>query len=139
MSIAGFYLPPKKSEQSNRTNQLENAVEKLNIDESKEKNEKTDEFTKEDTNNNELNESDKNEAQIKEEGENEEENDESTEEEDEEDDDNVGWITPANLETVKKQNLNELEEDINNLNIKVACMTSDFAMQVSFQNECYLK
>ena len=36
----------------------------------------------------------------------------------------------TNLEEVKKMNLNELEEDISHLSVKVACMTSDFAMQV---------
>ena len=52
-------------------------------------------------------------------------------EEESDEEDEVGWITPSNLEEVKKMNLNELEEDISNLSVKVACMTSDFAMQVS--------
>lgn len=44
----------------------------------------------------------------------------------EEDDDEAGWITPSNVNLAKKRVNSELMED---KHVKVACMTTDFAMQ----------
>jgi RNA-binding protein NOB1 len=122
VSIAGFYLPPKKTskEMSDAETSLEESFKKIDI--------KEEEEGEKDPNNNKVSESEKNvnTDEIDEEKANEANN----EEDDSEDEDEVGWITPSNLEEVKKMNLNELEEDISHLNVKVACMTSDFAMQV---------
>jgi hypothetical protein len=110
-------LPPKNSSKgkNDQENTIEDSLKKIEIKE-------------EDDNNNKSNESDKNvnTDEVEEEKVNEANNEEG--ESDEEDE--IGWITPSNLEEVKKMNLNELEEDISNLSVKVACMTSDFAMQV---------
>lgn len=67
-----------------------------------------------DENNNELNK-------------NEEEEDEDN------DDDEEGWIKPSNLVEVQKKSIIEADkQEINDLNLKVACMTSDFSMQVIY-------
>lgn len=111
-------MPPKNSSKgkNDQENTLEESFNKIEIKE-------------EDDNNNKSNESDKN---VKtDEVEEEKANEANNEEEESDEEDEVGWITPSNLEEVKKMNLNELEEDISNLSVKVACMTSDFAMQVS--------
>lgn len=52
----------------------------------------------------------------------------SEEEEDDEDsdDDDEGWITPSNLKQAQKQVNSQLMEE---KHVKVACMTTDFAMQ----------
>ncbi|KAK9882484.1 hypothetical protein WA026_021825 [Henosepilachna vigintioctopunctata] len=44
----------------------------------------------------------------------------------EDDDDGGGWITPSNVKDIKKQMQGAELEDVN---VKVACMTTDFAMQ----------
>ena len=116
-------MPPKKGNNDKESakieeNSLEDSIKCLDLNKN---------IAEEDLNNNQLNESDKhvntdeNESQEKE---------VDNEDRSEEDDDENGWITPSNLEEVKKMNLNELEEDLTNLSVKVACMTSDFAMQV---------
>jgi hypothetical protein len=62
---------------------------------------------------------------------NDDDDDENEDEDEDEDEDDKGWITPSNLEQVKKSSIVESEQqDLNDLNIKVACMTSDFSMQV---------
>ena len=48
---------------------------------------------------------------------------------DEEDSDDGGWITPNNIKQVKKQMNAEFEEE---KQVTVACITTDFAMQVCF-------
>ena len=48
-----------------------------------------------------------------------------------EDDDDEGWITPANLSRKKRQMNGQGEEDQES--VKVACLTTDFAMQVCTQ------
>jgi hypothetical protein len=64
-----------------------------------------------------------------------EEEEENNEDDAAEDNDDDGWITPSNFEQVKKMSLVESEQqDLNNLGIKVACMTSDFSMQVNSFN-----
>lgn len=52
--------------------------------------------------------------------------DEENEDKDNADDDNDGWITPSNIQKAKKQLNSENMED---KQVKVACMTTDFAMQ----------
>ncbi|CAH1109687.1 unnamed protein product [Psylliodes chrysocephalus] len=47
-------------------------------------------------------------------------------EDDDEDDDDSGWITPSNLKIAKQQVNSELMEE---KNVEVACITTDFAMQ----------
>lgn len=51
---------------------------------------------------------------------------EGTSEDSESDDDNIGWITPSNIKNAKKQLDSEMVEEIS---VKVACVTTDFAMQ----------
>ena len=51
--------------------------------------------------------------------------------EDEDDDDDEGWITPSNIKA-KKQEFNGENEQDGQKPVKVACMTTDFAMQVIF-------
>jgi hypothetical protein len=48
----------------------------------------------------------------------------------EDEDDDFGWITPENI-ALKKQ---EVNSKVNDKPMKVACITSDFAMQVSSRN-----
>ena len=57
-----------------------------------------------------------------------EDNSDATEssEDDDDDDDDSGWITPSNVNRAKKQVNSELIEE---KHVKVACMTTDFAMQ----------
>lgn len=56
----------------------------------------------------------------------EDEGEESGSEEAESEDDNEGWITPGNISNVKKNFGAEVLED---LDVEVACITTDFAMQ----------
>ena len=58
------------------------------------------------------------------------EEDEMQQEEDE--DDGGGWITPGNIKKVKQEMGCNDEVDMENTDIKCACLTTDFAMQVSF-------
>lgn len=48
-----------------------------------------------------------------------------------EEDDEGGWITPGNISHAKKQMNADFEEE---KAVKVACITTDFAMQVSIRN-----
>ena len=125
-------MPKKKEKQEeNKIETIEESVERLNLNCDEAQSEAKDETKVEnsqnvDSNNNEnknLSESasDSNNNSYVNDGEGEEENDE----------DDEGWITPSNLEKVKKMSQVESEQqEINNLELKVACMTSDFAMQV---------
>ena len=48
-------------------------------------------------------------------------------------DDNIddnGWITPGNIEKIKEQMVIDDEIRLEDANIKCACLTTDFAMQV---------
>ncbi|KAF2878850.1 hypothetical protein ILUMI_27314 [Ignelater luminosus] len=56
----------------------------------------------------------------------EEEEVDDDDDDDEEDDDEAGWITPSNVEKAKKEIHSELMEETS---VKVACITTDFAMQ----------
>lgn len=50
----------------------------------------------------------------------------SNDEDEEEDDDDEGWITPSNVKAAKQQVNSDLTEE---KHVKVACITTDFAMQ----------
>lgn len=108
VNIAGFYVPAKKpntkeneEKQENTENALsDNLQEKLNID----------------CNNNT---NDENKIDL------------SAENADcDDDDDQTGWITPNNLDVVKRMNnITGDEQVIDEMQIQVGCMTSDFSMQ----------
>lgn len=51
---------------------------------------------------------------------------EEEEEEDDDDDDGGGWITPSNIRHVKM----ESPDGAVSANVRVGCLTTDFAMQV---------
>jgi RNA-binding protein NOB1 len=58
-------------------------------------------------------------------------------EEDEDEEDEEGWIKPSNLEDIKRSSKIDAEqESLGEAKLKVACMTSDFAMQVFI---CFIK
>jgi RNA-binding protein NOB1 len=67
----------------------------------------------------------------------EEETDDDEGEEDEDDDDD-GWITPMNIKEKKRLMNSELEEE-EQKPVKVACLTTDFAMQVNYTNCIWLQ
>lgn len=52
------------------------------------------------------------------------------EEEEEEDDNEGGWITPSNYKNKLKEMEGETEPEDETTHIPVACLTTDFAMQV---------
>ena len=122
MNIAGFYIPPKPTK--NTTEPTTESPEPTGIA-NLSLNSSTD---------NQFNTS----SDFNESKEGEEEKGEEDEEEigvgenaDEDEDDNIGWITPSNLEEVKKLNgVHGDEQDIEEqLQMPVGCMTSDFSMQ----------
>lgn len=113
---------PKK-ENNAEEKKLEELVEDIKL--SEESNKKDDEESKEE----------KDEEQNEEkENENESESENETSKDDnnnENGDDEEGWINPGNLEKIKKESKVDAEqENLGSTKIKVACMTSDFAMQV---------
>lgn len=50
------------------------------------------------------------------------------EEEDDDEDDEVGWITPQNIQKAKSEMQKDIYDSLEE--VKVACLTTDFAMQV---------
>ncbi len=56
------------------------------------------------------------------------------EEEEEENDDEGGWITPSNYKSKLKEMEGETEPDDESTHIPVACLTTDFAMQVLYNS-----
>ena len=50
--------------------------------------------------------------------------------EEEEDDDDEGWITPSNIKEKRREIDGRSAEEDEQKHVKVACMTTDFAMQV---------
>jgi RNA-binding protein NOB1 len=108
---------PKKGEKEDNEeenkDELTNNFENLNLDEASSK-------TQIAENNNNTRQTEEN-----------AENSGSGEEGDEnEEDDDDGWIKPSNLDQVKKKSILDLEQqELTDLHFKVACMTSDFAMQ----------
>lgn len=61
------------------------------------------------------------------EGDESEDENETCDSEEDSDDDGAAWITPSNLSRAKKQMNADIEEE---KSVKVACITTDFAMQV---------
>ena len=55
---------------------------------------------------------------------------EEEEEADEEDDDDEGWITPSNIKEKRREIDGRSAEEDEQKHVRVACMTTDFAMQV---------
>lgn len=112
VNVAGFYLPKKnlKKEENEeaKSDVQSNAVENLSEDLGNKLG-----LAEQDENNNSLNEADLNDSQL--DGES----------------DDEGWITPGNLEQIKK--LSQVESDQKTIEessqVKVGCMTSDFSMQ----------
>ncbi len=132
VNIAGFYMPTKKEKSdSEKTTQNDDSVTEsvqnlsLNESQTNETNEQTrslDESSAKKRSESADENNNNNEASV---NEGEEQSGE------EEDSDEEGWIKPSNLEEVKKMSMVEADQrDIKDLNLKVACMTSDFAMQV---------
>ena len=120
--MVGFYLPPRKPKTSETTE-----VNETTPNESDEQVDQNNNETEE-GNKSLENETSENE-QVEEDG---DENVNENEEENDGDEDEEGWIKPSNLEQMKKLSIIESEQqNIENLQIKVGCMTSDFSMQVS--------
>lgn len=105
--IAGFHMPKVADPE---VKELTEQVDKVAIEE-----EKTNEGVSEAAT-----------AQEDEEEYSDVESGEEEEEEEEEDDDDDGWITPGNIEQVK-HSMNGVLETVQ---VDVACITTDFAMQV---------
>ena len=78
-----------------------------------------------------INEEEVDETPVSDDG---EKNGDSVEEEegeaDEEDDDDEGWITPSNIKEKRREIDGRSAEEDEQKHVKVACMTTDFAMQV---------
>ena len=78
-----------------------------------------------------INEEEVDETPVSDDG---EQNGDSVEEEegevDEEDDDDEGWITPSNIKEKRREIDGRSAEEDEQKHVKVACMTTDFAMQV---------
>ena len=55
---------------------------------------------------------------------------EEEEEEDDEEDDDEGWITASNIREKRREIDGRTAEDEEQKHVRVACMTTDFAMQV---------
>jgi len=51
-------------------------------------------------------------------------------EDDDDDDDDEGWITPSNIEAMKQATIAVTQSQMEEL--AVACVTTDYAMQVTF-------
>jgi RNA-binding protein NOB1 len=144
VNVAGFYMPTKKEKtgedkEAAGNDSVVESIEKLDLNESEDK---RDESTNEDTNNEQDTSLIKSEHEAEQENADENNNkdnetnqdEESTEEEEGEDgeNDDEGWIKPSNLHEIQKQSMVEADQqEIHDLSIKVACMTSDFAMQVT--------
>ena len=62
--------------------------------------------------------------------------DENDEDDDDDDDDDGGWITPGNISKVKKEmGLENVQQTT--IDVKSACLTTDFAMQVFILNKIF--
>ena len=55
---------------------------------------------------------------------------EEEEADEDEDDDDEGWITPSNIKEKRREIDGRSAEEDEQKHVKVACMTTDFAMQV---------
>jgi hypothetical protein len=132
VNIAGFYVPTKKEKTDAEKLQsgggygqdsVVESIDKITLNESQ--NDADHETNQSQNSNADENNNDTNTSVD-------EQNEEEAEQSGEENSDDEGWIKPSNLAEVKKM-MSIVEADqqqIHDLNIKVACMTSDFAMQV---------
>ena len=78
-----------------------------------------------------INEEEVDETPVSDDGEQDGDSVEEEEEEvDEEDDDDEGWITPSNIKEKRREIDGRSAEEDEQKHVKVACMTTDFAMQV---------
>lgn len=124
VNIAGFYYP-KKSETDEKEEKTNDSEEKETANE---KSADNDVHEVKDNNNNQID----NPEIVNEEQTEENSNEEDQSEEENNNEDEEGWITPGNLDKMKQLSIVESElEQIDNLKFKVACMTSDFSMQVT--------
>lgn len=149
INIAGFYFPkkeatPQQREQGDRPLDensnivVEEEMKKLDIrnDNGEEEKSNAENEEKDVDRSTENHESGNDETKESEEGGEEDEGEGEDEDENEDDDDNdddkEGWINPSNLQKVRKQaEMCAEQEHINSgAHFKVACMTSDFSMQV---------
>merc|ERR1712071_266037 len=126
--VAGFFMP-KIDQVEELTEQVEEITLKPN-----ETPDKENQITGSDEHDNKqvVNENEgKEEEKEEEDGEQEEgieedrEGEEEEEEEEEEDDDDDGWITPGNIQQAK----NSMNGVLETVQLDVACLTTDFAMQ----------
>lgn len=115
VNVAGFYIPPRKQKpQTNKDSTAEsNLVENF-------------ENIKLNTEKNDVNNNDNVGIIFK----SNTDNTENLVEEDEDEDDGEGWITPGNFDIVKQMSSVQGDEEcIDDMQITVGCMTSDFSMQ----------
>jgi len=54
---------------------------------------------------------------------------------DDDDDDDEGWITPSNIEAMKQATVALTESE--SVDLPVACVTTDYAMQVPYAHILY--
>ena len=59
----------------------------------------------------------------------------SDSDDDDDDDDDEGWITPGNIEAMKQATIALTQSEVTDL--PVACVTTDYAMQVTFSWDSY--
>lgn len=125
--VTGFHFPGKKpvevkTEDQQTTNE-ENVEQKDEVENKNLDKELSEKFETLQCNVNEAKEDDYEEvlAPVKDDDDEEEEIDSN-----EEDDDDEGWITPSNVKAAKRQVNSDLMEE---KHVKVACITTDFAMQ----------
>uniref|UniRef100_A0A2M4BNY2 RNA-binding protein NOB1 n=1 Tax=Anopheles marajoara TaxID=58244 RepID=A0A2M4BNY2_9DIPT len=132
----GFYVPAKgkASRQDSQSSEQERGDSEEEADGEEEHSEATPEITdelcegvlKKVSIDEEASDSEDQSADEEEGDEEEQEDDEEEEEEDVEEDDDGGWITPSNIQQVKRDyGMDCLEETVS----PVACITTDFAMQ----------
>lgn len=133
--IAKYVSPPVESEDKEESiAEVQNGLENLKVEEKDGDNvlaEKTESLENSDHENEaSCNEDIKEEEKIEEKEDedkvesDEEDNDEEENEEDE-DDDEGGWITPRNIQNLKKTYNKDVEDE----KLEVACMTTDYALQ----------
>jgi len=116
--LAGFYSEPKESLDAQNDNGTTTGEEDTKMESSSDK-------VEENENNNNLSTEEDEEDELEEMDE-EEMNEEGIEENE---DDGGGWITPGNIKKVKREMGCNDEIDMENSDIKCACLTTDFAMQ----------
>ena len=113
-NVAGFFMP-----KSDKIEELAECVEALNVDSAESSgvvdiahDSQEEEYV---------------DISSGEECENEDIDEEDEELKEDDDDDDEGWITPGNIKSVK----NQMNGVVETITLEVACITTDFAMQVS--------